>query len=293
MRTIKTPPGAGDNIWLISKLLSTGERFNFQLPDSSPQRGKQIFDMLPSISASCTYVPGLSYRIIEMQNIQRGGRSWRNIKGYDCFSLSCNGHLEAGNRIETFLPDLEMHYRIDWNTAEFSSKAEEILQKFSLKTEKTHFIGIYTSSYAGSKNWGTWGSEIWCEFVRMMHRKNNQFVFVIIGASFDVDMSNDLMNRLRLLRIPFINTIGEPLAIVTEILKRLAYFVGFPSGLSILNETLGKKTFMFYSQAIKAIIETWAEPCRIESGDYKGCLFCPPKQAIDWIFDYYKLNDKI
>lgn len=288
MRTVSLPPGIGDCIWLISKLLSTGERFDFHLPDSQPRRGAQIFDMIPKLAASVQYVPGLSYRIVERDNAERFYHEWSRILDQS-FCLSCNGHLERGQRIESYLPDLKMHYRIDWETAVAEPHALAILQN----NTQNHLVGLYASSYAGSRNWGGWRETEWSNLASGMYEKNREFVFVIIGAKWDEDLASGLMRRLRAMKIPFINTIGEPLAVVTEILKRLVYFIGFPSGLSILNETLGKKTFMFYSEAIKALIETWAEPSRIASGDYKGCLFCDPKRAVDWIFDYYKLLDKI
>ena len=93
--------------------------------------------------------------------------------------------------------------------------------------------------------------------------------------------------------IPFINTTGEPLAVVIELLKRFSYFIGFPSGLSIINETLRKDGVMFYQVKDNGIINTWAEPGRIERGNIKECLFCEPEKIYDWIKSEYKLFNRI
>jgi ADP-heptose:LPS heptosyltransferase len=285
MRTITVPAGIGDNIWLFQKLVHANERFDFVLPDGKPQRGHQIFELLPEVAASYKYAPGLSYNVLNRNNIQRVHKEWWEIEQQE-FCLSCNQHLESGKRIEEFLPDLPTAFRINWLTTKSDwERAVSFTTKYN--------IGIYCSSYAGSRNWGTWTATEWARLIDGMYRKNPAFVFVIIGAQWDADMTGEVMRMLDLLNIPYINTIGEPLGVVIEILKRLDYFIGFPSGLSILNETLGKRTFMFYAEQIKGIMQTWADLDRIVSMDCIECLFCPPEKALDIIFDIYKLMDKI
>ncbi|MGN6436854.1 MAG: hypothetical protein ACTHMM_09990 [Agriterribacter sp.] len=155
------------------------------------------------------------------------------------------------------------------------------------------YIGIYSSAYSSQRSWGFWNEKGWFEFIKLFHKENPELVFVIIGASFDIDLTGSLMNLLKEAGIPYVDTVGQPLSVVIEILKRLSYFVGFPSGLSILNETLGKDTFMFYPEHLRLMINAWAEPSRIESGEYKGALFCSPYKAFLWIRDQYYLFDKI
>jgi hypothetical protein len=119
-----------------------------------------------------------------------------------------------------------------------------------------------------------------------------KFKFVIIGAKYDEDLANMIMERLERAKIPFVDTIGQPLPVVIEMLKRLFYFIGFPSGLSILNETLQKSGLMFYGHKIKGIINTWAHPLRIKNGDIKECLFCEPQKIFDWLKNDYKIFDR-
>lgn len=286
-REIKVCAGIGDSIWLFQKLINSGEKFNFKLPDGKPQRGKQIFDLLPSVVASSEYVSGLSYKILELYNIQKSVPLWSKIKDRS-FYLSCNSHLEKGNRLEDFLPDLPITFKIDWNTStEDSDTAKQLLPA------PDTYIGFYGSSYSAQRSWGFWNERGWFQLIKMFHERDPHLVPVIIGADFDGDLGGRLIQLLQDADIPHVNTIGQPLSVVIEILKRLAYFIGFPSGLSILNETLGKDTFMFYPSHLKLMMNTWAEPSRIESGAYKAAQFCTPEVAFSWINNEFKLFHKL
>lgn len=287
LRTITTSAGIGDSIWLFQKLINSGERFHFKIPDGKPQRGKQIFDLLPQIAESCKYTPGLNYKKINNANIQNKKKNWSQINEQS-FVLSANRHLEGALRIEKFLPDLKTSFRLEYATTDNDRE-----MAYQLLFEKLPYIGIYCSAYGNAQSWGAWLEEDWFKFIRLLYHANRNFVFVIIGAPYDLDLSQKLMDKLTGFNIPYINTIGQPLSVVIEILKRLTYFVGFPSGLSILNETLGKDGIMFYSEKVKKIINTWADPERIANGNIKECLFCEPEKMFDWVKYEYKLFDRL
>jgi hypothetical protein len=294
LRTIKTCPGIGDSIWLFQKLINCGEKFDWQIHDGNPQRGKQIFDLMPQVANTCTYTPGLPYRLIDHHNVTRFCHQWSQVRMQD-FYLSANRHLEDGRRIEQFLPDLKTSYLLDYATTDDDKAAaiSTLLSGLYVSYDIKH-IGIYGSAYSTQRAWGFWDAKGWFQFIDLMRKENPDLVFVIIGAHFDTDLGNDLLALLEEGQVNHINTIGQPLSVVIEILKRLDYFVGFPSGLSILNETLAAKgTFMFYPKALINMMNTWADPARIESGQYKGAQFCEPERAFAWIKNEYKLFDKL
>lgn len=283
-RTITTCAGIGDSIWLFMKLLSTGEKFNFHIPDGEPQRGKQIFDLVPSICSKCTYTSGISYKKVNRLNAQRKIKHFAGIGGQE-FYLSANEHLEKGRRIEDFLPDLETNYRIHYDTS-----GDDRLRAYNLiLSQEGNKIGIYCSSYATSKNWGAWQAPQWFELISLIYKHFPHNRFVIIGAEWDRDLATNLMGLLDCSRIPYINTVGQKLPVVIEILKKLNYFIGFPSGLSILNETLGKDGLMFYSPQIQGIMNTWADPVRIYNRSIKECLFDEPYKIYRWLNENNKL----
>lgn len=264
MKTVNVCPGIGDNIWLLQKLINTGEKFNFRLSDKFPQRGKQIFDLLPQVTASCNYVPNLPYSLLKRA---RQPKKWKEVN-VDYLNLQCNTHLEAGIRIEKYIEDLPTSYILPYVTN----------STYKLPDGKK-YIGIYGSSYSTSRHWGFWQHQKWFELIQLL---GNDYTYVIIGAEWDQDLATGLTGLMQ--GYDYINTVGLLLNDVCEILKQLDMFIGFPSGLSILNETIGaKQTIMFYPQHLSLMINSWADPERIKSGRYKGCLFCEPKQIYGWI----------
>lgn len=273
-RTIKTCAGIGDSIWLFMKLINAGEKFHWQLPDGQPQRGKQIFDLMPQLTASCEYVEGLGYTVIKAMNAGTAG--WESIfeRG---FYLEANSHLEAGKRIEDFLPDLPTSYKLDCVTSEEDKKAAQS----HMSSQIMQHIGIYCSAYSNARHWGQWREGEWSEFIHMLHRDRPLTKFILFGADYDMDLTSKIQARMR--GIPHITLISRPLGEVVETMKLLDYFIGFPSGLSILNETLHKRGIMFYPQHLVPLMNTWAHPDRIASGEYKAVQTCAPKKLFDWI----------
>lgn len=287
IRTIKVCPGIGDSIWILQKLVNAKEKFHFQIPDGTPQRGKPLYDLLPNIAESAVYVPKLNYKTIDRENIQGKKRQWREINDRS-FYLTANRHLESGQRIEKFLPDLPTSYRLGYATTEHDT----LLAQELLSDNSRRYIGIYTSAYSNARNVGGWDAASWFKFIKLLY-KGKDICFVIVGAPYDVGIMEDLTAQMREYNIPFINTTGQPLAVVIELLKRFSYFIGFPSGLSIINETLGKDGTMFYQQKDKGIINGWADPERIKAGSIKECLFCEPEKIFDWIKSEYQLFNKL
>lgn len=288
MKTIYVPPGIGDSLWVLMKLINSGEKFDFRLPDSAPQRGKQIFDLLPQVAASCEYQSHLTYKKIEQASFHRITNKWSGISRKE-FALSANGWLEAGVRIEGFLPDLETSFRIEYQTSEQDAAIAKMLIP-----DGGLYFGVYGSAYSNARHWGGWEVKEWMEYIRVIAKEVPEIKFVVIGAKYDTDLAEQIMWKMGEEGIKFINTIGDPLSVVIEILKRLHYFTGFPSGLSIVNETLGKDGTMFYPHnkpKVANIMGTWANPERLLNNSFKECLFPEPEGMAKWLFEVYGLKD--
>jgi hypothetical protein len=285
MRTIKTCQGLGDAAWVLQKLINCGEQFNFQIHNSEPRRGKQIFDLLPQVAASCTYVPNLQYRVVGPRNIQRQIPLWRQIKMQD-FYLSANQHLEEGKRIESFLPDLPTSYELPFQTQEW-------IGPVAVDFPKGIYIGIYASAYSTARNWGFWDHSGWCELIKMLKGLIPEAIFVIIGAEWDAPLATNLITLLQASDIAHISTIGKPLGYVIELIKILSYGFYFPSGLGILSGLLHRPSVMFYPPALPRLATTWADPVIIEDGSFKECQFCSPEVIFKWCKEEYKLETKI
>lgn len=278
MRLIRTPAGIGDNIWLFTKLINANEKFNFHISDGKPQRGKQIFQLLPQLANSCEYVQGLSYSSIEAASKQFNAATWASIKE-KAFALSCNRHLEQGKRIEDFLPDLPTSFILPYDTT------GSLFDRSDLPVA-SEYVGIYCSSYSGNKAWSGWNENTWFDLIQKIHLEIPSACFCTIGAAWDIDLTGKLIRLLQINNIPYYDTVGKPFTYVVDMMKVLNYFIGYPSGLSILNETLGAKgTFMFYPASLEKMMYTWADTSRIDDGSYLPMVFSTPKEAFDIIFN--------
>lgn len=285
MQIIKTNPGIGDACWLFQKLINCGEKFAWKIHDGHPQRGKQIFDLLPQLSASCTYTPNLPYRIVGPNNIQKRKPYWHQITEQEFF-LSANEYLESGQRIEGFLPDLPTSYELPFQTQEWE---EVVKADFS----KGPYIGIYASAYSTTRNWGFWQEHGWLELIIKLRDLVPEATFVLIGAEWDAELASNLRNLLQKHHISYISTVGKPLGYVIEMMKRLAYGFYFPSGLGILSGLLHRPSTMFYPPALPKLGCSWADPTIIEDGSFKECQFCTPEKIFKWVKDVYKLKDRL
>lgn len=288
MRQITVPAGIGDNVWLIQKLINQREKIHFVLPGQNPQRGKQIFDLCPQLVNTAVYSRDrkITYKYLSEKNIARTHNRWDKIK-YSHFFLSCNDHLEQGNRLDDFLLDLPISYTIDWNTKHFAPEVESEFKTFEFK------IGIYGSSYSTSRAWGFWQENEWLELILKIHAINPKITFIIIGAEWDLDLGVKLINRLKANNISCFDTVGKPLAYVVEVMKRLDYAFYFPSGLPILSETLTQKTActMFYPSHLKRMIGTWRNPDR--GILFNETLFCSPDEIFNFVKNDYQLFERL
>lgn len=278
MRTIKVPPGIGDNIWLLMKLVNAHERFKFELPNGKPQRGHQIFELLPSVSTGAFYKPFL-YKDVKRGNIYHQKKWWWQIKETS-FYLSMNEHLEQGRRIEDFLPDLPVSYRLQYDVESCPDPKLPIGKKL---------IGLYGSSYSTTRKWGFWDEDQWLELARLLYTRDPAIHFVIIGAEWDLDLGRNLVRFLEQEQIPFTNTIGQSLGTVIKILCQLHYFFSFPSGLGVLAATVDCPVTMFYPPHLHLMMNAWADPEAISNHRYKGCQFCSPREIFDWVTTIYKI----
>src|SRR6188768_2737575 len=123
MRTITTAQGIGDFIWLAQKLINQDEKFDWVIPcnDFNADVQKRVFQLqklLPSLINSMTHKKMKFRRDIEP--ISYRGK-WADLKNRDVF-LEANSCLEAGKRIETFLPDLPTSFIIPFQTSEENKK---------------------------------------------------------------------------------------------------------------------------------------------------------------------------
>lgn len=289
-RTINVPAGIGDSVWLMMKLINSGEKFNFLLPGGIPRRGKQIFDLIPSLTKTANYDPDLYYPQIEKNNIQLRKQKWESITEPE-FCLSANNWLEAGNHISEFFPDLATTYALPWELGEFEPLVQKDIEE--VVSNNNHFmptfIGIYGSSYSTQRAWGFWEEKEWLELIKALFKLNPKFHFVMIGAQWDTDMASKLMKMMDIWYIPYFNTIGKPLGYVMELMKRLEFGFYFPSGLGILSGIAGHASMMWYPKFLKPMMHKFIWP---DENDFHELLMNQPKDVLAYCKKYTNLFEK-
>jgi hypothetical protein len=283
-RTIKCCTGIGDNLWVLQKLISANEKFNFSIAHDDPnKRAKVLFDMLPSITNSVTY-NNFSTDDSLKNSIHFTKPNWKDISDQE-FYLTINWHLESGKHITEFLPDLPMTYDMRKHF-ETSSYKKEVSQ--SLKDKKKKYIGIYMTSYSTQRHWNFWDANGWFDLISKLYSYNKDYVFVIIGASYDIDLAQDVMNLCTLKDIPFINTIGKNLSYVAEVMKKLHFGFYFPSGIGILAASLYSPNVMFFPKHLEHMMNTFQDPELIKDNKVKHCLFCSTEDIFNWYSNHYE-----
>lgn len=285
LRTIKTCTGIGDSLWMIQKLINSGEKFNLKIANEDPnKRAMGLFDLLPQLISNVEYDSSFNTEQALAQNIQRRINRFRDIKDQEFF-LTINHHLESGQRIEFWLEDLitTLNMSTHFRTEQYVQEVSELLPNGQ------KYIGIYMSSYSTNRHWGFWNENEWFQLISKIHSLSpGEYNFVIIGAPYDLDLATSLIAKLTRYKVPFTNTIGKNLGIVVEIMKKLYYGFYFPSGIGILAASLFSPHTMFFPKHLEPMMNTFLALDLIETNKVKHCQFCTPDQIYQWWTEVYK-----
>lgn len=273
--TVYTPGGIGDFIWIYSKLVNANKKLNIISQKEQYTRLKPFAELLLQVK---------SFKYEEMLAVGSSNfwHFWKNDLAENPCHLQANVHLEAGRRLELYLPALPTSFHFHVETPQESIKSLNI-KLGSLRNSK-NLIGIYVSNHWNkdlAKFIYIWNSEEWTEFIQLYYKLHSKSQFVIIGGKqIDLSFSYELAGRLSERKIPFKNLCGTTAGECVALLKKLKYFIAFPSGLPILSTVLNKPVFMFYLPFHDKLMYSWVPPEMIQIGTYKSCIFCKPQDAI-------------
>ena len=177
--------------------------------------------------------------------------SQENFLGKYDWLLIANGHLERGNRIETWLPQFKTNLDIGLNNFVFQEK--EIIEAERIHKEfigNSPFVVFYLGPKAGNTTSGhnrnsLWSLEDWYTTAMLMKEHNPDLKFVITGARYDMEYVLDFLNKY--LDPIFINLVGlTEIGVTFALLKRSKFFLSYPCGLGIFSVYLGVPTACFW-----------------------------------------------
>lgn len=259
MKTVCVPSGIGDVSWLYSKL-KFAEPLQWEIADGWPYRTKPFLDLLPGI-AGVEYGNFVYSDIILAESIFENGNGfwphkWTDV-GPGRTMIEVNRHLEAGRRLEDWLPDLpvDFHYPIR------GSEAEALRAKNLLAGSEGPIWGVSAASYRGSEAWNTWGYAQWREFLKWFRDYAGGRIF-LLGGFWD-DLTSSLAED------GYPDLVGKTsIGCTVEILRRLDGYIGFSSGLGVIMTVLGRKTFMMWPLHQQPLSTSWAPPEMLEAGTY-------------------------
>ena len=287
MLHINVPAGIGDISWSYSKLADLGEELNIQISGDNPQRAYDYVKLLPNV-VKAVYTPKNFHNIVDNSiPFTTTKQEFLDAARKDFVNFSPNRFLEAGHRLETWIPELptNLHYKMNL----FDEKENIISQLIS---NATKYIGIFTASYHSVAHWNGWHLKEWNEAIRKIHAELPSVTFVLLGAAWDKPFCDDLSKLIQ--PIPHINLAGRTSCnMVIRIISALSYLIAFPSGLAVMANVVSTPVMMFYPLFLWKIYNSWCDPKSIDDLTYKGCIFPKVPGAMDWLFKEYKLQDKI
>lgn len=276
--------GIGDFVWLYSKLVALNLPLDITFSCEEGHDLSGLLKLLPNVSVYRVGSFGADI-VLKAPDVSSWDRRLLIDKARaGPVSIQLNDWLEKGNRIEGWMPDFP-------TTFHFPIQGLDVAQAQSLMQPWTRWWTFYCANTASVLVFKGWGAEDWAEMGRLMMGLGKADGVALVGSVHDVPFIEGVVQAMD---VPVKNLVGQlDLAASLSVVQGGLYLVAFPSGIPILAEVLSCRVMMFYPAMLVGLESAWADPAMIESGDYKGCQFCPPSQAFDWIKNEYRLGKKL
>jgi len=281
-KAFKVPAGIGDFSFVYQKLVNLGEDVGIILPPDLPKRAAEFIQMLPRcrfLGYDKSFDSGVSCKKSVMGNIRNLSRG--------SYYLSANWHLERGENLRSFHPEMETSYHYDMNYLSTTpTKVDPILAGDNVK------IGFYTSCYNVLRSWDFWRENEWVNFLLMLNKLYKGPTFYLIGATFDIDLGNRLFTMAKARGINVVNTIGFHISDTIYLLGGLDYLFCFPSGIAVLGDVVDTRTLMFMPPHLDKMINTFGDPDNIAVDRFHQMIFPTPEKAFEWVSEHWKYDNR-
>lgn len=274
MHWFKVPSGIGDISWVYSKLVNFKKPFGLKVCGEGLRRSLPFVELLPRV-VDCAYEDFSYFSTFLVQKLGLDAAARLDDLPEGEYYLSANMHLEAGRHLSEFLPDLPTSYHYKFKSL------TDFHRLYSFET--THAIGVYTSKYKNYMNdFKFWTKDEWVFFLRSVSEMlKGDCTFVFIGAPFDADLGNDIELEVRQFS-PTLNLIAKThIGDVINLMYQLDYLFAYPSGIGVLSDVVELPAMHFIpATRLNHLVDTYADPGNIRSGQHINVTFCPPKQAL-------------
>lgn len=279
--TLHVHPGIGDISWVLSKLATTGEMFDLVIAlDKKTSRSLPLAGLVPFINSVRQGTMEDYYVLSQVGNAKWSDYMDAREKGQELY-ITANPWLEKGNRLEGYLPDLDtdFHYPI-------RGTVDEVAWAESKLVPCAKHFAIYVSAKGGIDAWSGWYEYEWAEFIRFVHNTFPGTAFYLIGAGWDRDMQAAVNRILDIEGVEYVDTVGKTsLGKAVELIRRMDYFAGFASGMTILADVMKKPVLMLYPDYLADLMYSWPCPVSMATGSYIGMAWRRPIEVFTAVRD--------
>lgn len=250
---ILVPAGIGDFSWLWSKFSTTKDSYHIEYANCVPDRLGAYLELLPkdkvlSYKMSPNYKCFFNVGDLEMRftpdsnpRITRYSQMRPELLNF----VEPNTHLEHGNRIETWLPDIpacDLHY-----------KMEGLLEN----PEKKKIFIVHLSSTHTFKVWRHYDVHVWVNIIDMLQKKTG-WMPVFIGGEYD-DFAKQVFDQYIQSHVAH-NLIGhtKDLLSALHIVQQCQFFLGaVSSGMTMLANVMRIPSASWWPR--EKLPQSWAD----------------------------------
>jgi len=277
MITFMVNSGIGDLSWLYSKLdeFTETNEVRFLVAMDKRERARPFIEMHPRIKSEGY---GNFGDHIPMKHTIDGNTDLKTLE-QKAYPLSINKWLIDGKKLKDWLPNEPTNYKYN---LDFTISDKENAKKLMSKNIN---IGLYGSSYSTLRQWNFWKEDLWMDLVHTISKIYPEVTFYVIGASFDIDLGDNLYKTLLAKNIKAVKVIGETLGLALSVIKNLDYFFSFPSGLGIVANVLNTPTMMFLPPHLEQMKYNFTPDEDNENGFFINTKFISPTEAFELFFE--------
>ncbi len=252
--TVNTVQGIGDLIWVYRKLSNHFDKMNFNIlcvsQDAIQKRAEAFVKLLPKCG-------DVSYKVVKPSEYNALAKKRCLIDDRETFDYSVNAWLESGIHLDS----IDEH-PVNWDLG-ISPKQVDLPNKYLL---------VYISGCSHNYGFYQMRNKQWSELIvsTAIHKNIERVIF--IGAPFDKVVLNEVAASVSQKLSCSVYTDMH----ITQsiwIIKNAEYFISYQSGLCMLAEEFGTKTFMLWFPDLAPMTSAWIRRKHLESGLFKHGFF--------------------
>lgn len=204
------------------------------------------------------------------------------------YLLNPVSHLENGNRLEEWLPE----YQIDWKIMnQFRFTESELAYGRKLKDIHGEYVCFYFGPEAantvdGQNRGPIWTPKDWGILGKIL-QEEKQLRIVCVGADYDRSYWEGYIEPVfASLGLDYVDTLGDlPLPFTFQVLRYARFVVGYDSGINVIANYMGTPTVVwwracgdsispyFYFTKDEREVDAWVSPEMLNSGKHLGLIY--------------------